>query len=262
MLGVLHRTPPPAAALFATMPDPGTDRPASKTRPLSQPEVIAHRGFTAHDRENTRGAFLAAVDLGVPALELDVHATADGTVVVHHDAHVPSTVTGDPLAIAGVTWTELRRHTGGFIPTLRDVLEAVGRRATLYVEIKGAGIEPLVCGVVSGHPQCAVHSFDHRTIARCRTLAPSVPRGVLMTSYLLDPLVPLRDTGARDLWQHWELIDAALVAAVHTAGGRVIAWTVNSAEAARRLAEWGVDGICTDRSDVMLAAFPLPGAAR
>jgi glycerophosphoryl diester phosphodiesterase len=83
-----------------------------------------------------------------------------------------------------------------------------------------------------------------------------------MTSYLLDPLAPLRDTGARDLWQHWELIDEALVAAVHGAGGRVIAWTVNSVGTARQLAEWGVDGICTDRSDIMLAAFSLPGAPK
>jgi glycerophosphoryl diester phosphodiesterase len=69
---------------------------------------------------------------------------------------------------------------------------------------------------------------------------------VLQTSYPIDPLRPMRDAGARDLWQQWELIDEALVRLVHDDGRRIVAWTVNDGDVARRLIAWGVDGICTD----------------
>ena len=62
---------------------------------------------------------------------------------------------------------------------------------------------------------------------------------------------------ARDLWQHWELIDGTLVRAVHERGGRVVAWTVNHATEMQRLARLGVDGLCTD--DVALARRTLAG---
>jgi glycerophosphoryl diester phosphodiesterase len=71
----------------------------------------------------------------------------------------------------------------------------------------------------------------------------------------------MRDAGARDLWQQWELIDELLIDRVHEDGGRVIAWTVNGSEVAERLLRWGVDGICTDFPGVMrpLADAILPG---
>jgi glycerophosphoryl diester phosphodiesterase len=222
---------------------------------VSHAEIIAHRGFARDDPENTIAAFLAAAALGVQGIELDVHATADGTVVVHHDAHVTPGIGGVPVAIAALTAAELARVTAGLVPTLRDVLDAVASRITLYVEIKGPAATHGACELLATRAKCAVHSFDHRSIARCRDEVPSIPRGVLMTSYLLDPLAPLRDTGARDLWQHWELIDEELVARVHAHGGRVIAWTVNSPDAARRLTGMGVDGICTDSTDAMLSVF-------
>jgi glycerophosphoryl diester phosphodiesterase len=56
----------------------------------------------------------------------------------------------------------------------------------------------------------------------------------------------MHDADARDLWQHWELIDPELVERVQADGGRVIAWTVNDDDVARRLVSWGVDAICTD----------------
>ena len=82
-------------------------------------------------------------------------------------------------------------------------------------------------------------------------MAPEIPVGVLQTSYPVDPIRPLRDAGARDLWQHWEMIDESLIARVQAAGGRVIAWTVNHEPVAEQLIGWGVDGICSDTPAVM-----------
>jgi glycerophosphoryl diester phosphodiesterase len=218
------------------------------------PELIGHRGAPRERPENTLASFLRALDLGADAVELDVHATRDGVVVVHHD-FVPRAVSSVP-ALVGRPIVELTAEqlgtfsvSGEPIPTLADVLDAIASRATVYVEIKGRAIEQLVIatiGRVSRSGSIPVHSFDHRTVARARAIDSSITSGILLVSYLVEPEHALRAARARDYWQEWSMIDEHLVRAVHAAKGRVIAWTVNEAEDARRLASIGVDGICTD----------------
>ena len=223
-----------------------------------RPEIIAHRGLPRQHPENSLPGFAAALALGADGLELDVHLSADGVPVVHHDPHLGRpAVEGAPLSgqpIAGLTLAELRAHglaPGVGVPTLEDVLELASGRATVYVEVKDAAAEPVVASLLAGREAwTAVHSFDHRVPLRTRRHRDSIPVGILSTSYLIDNVAPLRAAEARDLWQHWAMIDAALVATVHAAGGRVIAWTANDPAAIDALARLGVDGICTDVTDV------------
>lgn len=214
-------------------------------------EIIGHRGSPRRFRENTLPSFAQAFAEGADAVELDVHGTADGTVVVHHDAVTNARPgdSGEAVTISATPIETLRavRVGGEAIPTLEEVFTLVPVAATVYVEVKGRGIEHAVVAAIraSGRP-CAVHSFDHRIPKRVRDLAPEIPVGILQTSYPVDPVRPMRDAAARDLWQHWESIDEPLVETVHANGGRVIAWTVNDVDVARRLIGRGVDGICTD----------------
>ena len=97
--------------------------------------------------------------------------------------------------------------------------------------------------------RCAVHSFDHRIVARLGRLRPSLRRGILSTSYPVDPVSPLVAAGGSALWQEWHLIDSPLVEAVHRSGGEIVAWTVNDAETARRLERFGVDAVCGNWPD-------------
>jgi glycerophosphoryl diester phosphodiesterase len=212
-------------------------------------EWIAHRGAKRELPENTLPAFRRAFELGAAAIELDVHGTADGVVVVHHDAEIRA---GGFRArpIANLPWAELERvelAPGVGVPRLADVLAMVPSGRTVYVEVKGSGIEPLVAAEIRATTtSCAVHSFDHAAIARMRRIAPEIPRGILFEHAGLDVRSAMGATGARDVWPQWKLIDAALLAAVHDAGGRVIAWTVNSPSDATRLAALGADGLCGD----------------
>ena len=213
------------------------------------PEIIAHRGTPREHRENTLPAFRRALELGVDGIELDVHATRDGTIVVHHDA-APA---GAP-PIATLTASQLARFNaapGVPIPTLAEVLAVVAGQAMLYVEIKGAGIARLVTNALrqARCSRCAIHSFDHRTVREAGALAPGLRTGILLSSYLADPVAAMRAAGASDLWQRWDQVDALLVDRVHDAGGRVIAWTVNEPTPARDLARIGVDGLCSDAPD-------------
>ena len=218
------------------------------------PELIGHRGAPRERPENTLASFLRALDLGADAVELDVHATRDGVVVVHHDfvPHGVSSIAalqGRPIAELTAAEVATFHVSGEPIPTLLDVLEAIGGRATVYVEIKGREIEQLVVATIARAPSAGsvpLHSFDHRAVARARAIDSAVVSGILLVSYLIEPERELRAAGARDYWQEWSMIDEHLVRAVHAAHGRVIAWTVNEVEAACRLASMGVDGICTD----------------
>lgn len=226
------------------------------------PELIGHRGAPRERPENTLASFLRALDLGADAVELDVHATRDGVVIVHHDP-VPRADTTEPSLrgrpIAGLTLAELSTYhvAGEPIPTLADVLMAIVARARVYVEVKGHGIESQVVETIARATDVEnvpLHSFDHRVVTRARAVHPRVQGGILSVSYLVNPDLSLQAARARDYWQEWSMIDSDLVKNIHAVGGRVIAWTVNDPEAARHLADIGVDGICTD-------VLPLVGRA-
>jgi glycerophosphoryl diester phosphodiesterase len=220
--------------------------------------------------ENTLRAFRRAVELGADACELDVHRTADGVIVVHHDPVFPD---GAPIASLPAAEVTARTVRGEPIPTLDAVFEAVGDRLRLYCELKGAATAEGTLAVIARHRRpiplpfdaargqdlgaAAVHAFDHRQVLRARQLAPTTPRGVLEVSYPIDATAAARAVDARDCWRHVDFIDEAFIRAAHADGRRVIAWTVNRADLMTRLADWGVDAICTD--DVALARNVLTG---
>ena len=209
------------------------------------PLRIAHRGMPHSARENTLPSFQLALDAGADGIELDVHATADGVVVVHHDAALR-----DGPAIAALTRAELRRHEaapGVAIPTLAEVRELVRGRAMLFVEIKGVGIERYVLDALEGYEgAAAIHSFDHALIGRVARLAPATRLGILFDQEPAQIARSMAATGAFDVWPRWPLVTAALVSAVHREGGRIIPWTVNDSARARALGALGVDALCGD----------------
>ena len=202
-------------------------------------------------RENTLPSFQLALEAGADGLELDVHATADGVVVVHHDAELR-----DGRAIASLTLGELGRYDaapGVPIPTLAALCDLVQGRATLFVELKGAGIEQQVLDVLAEYNgDVALHAFDHAMIQRVSRLAPQMRLGILFESAPAEVARAMAVTGALDVWPHWSVVTAELVSMVHDAGGRVIPWTVNDQRRAQSLAALGVDALCGD--DVRLLA--------
>ena len=221
-------------------------------RPMRRnfPEKISHRGAHQTLPENSLPAFLRAIELGADAIELDVHATLDGTLVVHHDEDVnaPGEVR---RRIAEIDHGELRNYrlAGDVeIPTLPDVLSAIGDAAFVYVEIKASNIEPMVVRCIrESNARCAVHSFDHRIVKTVKKFFPPIRTGILEVSHHVDPAAALIASGAEDLWQEVSFIDEELVARAHVINARVIAWTANDADQWITLRKIGVDGICTDR---------------
>ncbi len=223
---------------------------------MSLPLIIAHRGASGAEYENSRAAFRRAVELGADGVELDVHSTQDGILMVHHDAELPGLGPIGHLSYPDIR--EFRLPNGETVPTLPEVLDIAGS-LRVYIEIKTlapAHDARLLAAAAQGpNPGgYAVHSFDHRIIARlARQGGP--PRGLLLSAYCLNPVRLLQDAGATMLWQSFQLIDRSLVEAVHGAEAAVIAWTVNTPAEARRLAALGVDGICGNHPDRLRAAL-------
>ena len=217
-------------------------------------ELIAHRGMPRLARENTLASFALALEAGADGIELDVHVSKDGVVVVNHD---PTLGTDAEERLSDLTAQDLGRRG---IPTLDDVCELIGTRATLYVEAKGERSASAIVECLTAHQvRAAVHSFDWSIVRAVRSLAPAIPVGLLVDNAGLDIASLAREHSVRDIWPSRDLIDASLVAAAHNAGARVIAWTVNQPDDARRLRALGVDGLCTDDVRVVRRALESRG---
>lgn len=220
------------------------------TRPL----IIAHRGASARHPENTVTAFAAAGPLGADAVELDARRTADGLVIVHHDAHL-----ADGRTIVEVAGGDLPSS----VPTLAAALDACGD-LVVNIEVKNLPGDPdfdpdeeVADAVVAevearGRPdQWLVSSFHRPTIDRVRDRASD-----LATAFLhihIDGPTALAEAvahghGALHPWSGW--VTEELVATAHAQGVAVNTWTVDDPDEMARLAGWGVDGIVTNVPDV------------
>lgn len=212
----------------------------------SQPRILGHRGASGYLLENSLAAFRDALRRGADGVELDVHSTRDGGLIVHHDPAIPGL---GPIATSSLAVVRSAHLSNGDqVPMLCEVLDAVGP-AEVWIEVKSLPAEwdDALLDAIESAPasaRCAVHSFDHRIIARLGRVKPSLRRGVLSASYPVDPAAQMLTAGATTLWQEASLVDAELIAAIHRKGGEVIAWTVNEAAAARALAAMGVDALC------------------
>lgn len=224
---------------------------------MRRPSVIAHRGASGYEYENSRAAFRRAIMLDADGVELDIHATSDGGIVVHHDPEIPGVGPISQLSSAEARRVLIRN--GETLPTLAEILELVGDR-DVWVEVKalhelhdGALLAVLDQGPVP--ERYAVHSFDHRIVHRLGAIRPGLRRGILLSAYLRDAVAVMRSVGATTLWQEWQQIDQDLVSQVHEAGGAVIAWTVNEIGDLDRMVRLGVDGLCGNYPDRIRVAI-------
>ncbi len=215
------------------------------------PLVIAHRGASGHARENTLEAIRLAREMGADGIEIDVHGCLDGGFLVRHDPLLP-----DERSIHDLSLGEAQAALAGTdmeAPTLIEALAAAtGLR--IWVEVKhiGEAQDRLFLDILSAAPDpslVAVHSFDHRLVRRLGERQPSLHLGILQSARPENPFTAVTTSGAGTLWQEWTFIDEELMRGADDLGIEVIAWTVNSALVARKLADLGVTGLCGNYPD-------------
>jgi glycerophosphoryl diester phosphodiesterase len=222
---------------------------------MARPLSIGHRGASGHEYENSRAAFRRAKALGAEGVELDIHATRDGAIVVHHGPALEGVGRIGDLALDVVQQHHL--PNGETVPLLSEVLTLL-RGMDVWVEVKGIEeyLDAVLLRTLHTGPEperYAVHSFDHRIVRRLGERDGALRRGVLLDARLIDPLPVLAAAGATVLWQNQVMVDKALVDELHRAGRRLIAWTANNDADVTRLIACGVDGICTDYPERVVA---------
>ena len=243
-----------------------------------KPMVVAHRGASIEQPENTLEAFEAAIDAGADVVEFDVRMTADGVAVVMHDPDVSRATDGTGL-VPELTLADVRRlriplPPGGQtrVPTLEEALACLAGRAAADIEIKNLPDEPgftphreetveatlaALDGAGFAGP-VIVSSFNPASIAHARTIRPDVPTG-LLTSYEVGADEALRRATADG--HAWALpfvvkvleADDGLADRVHAGGALLGVWIADDPDTARRLFELGVDAVATNDPRTIVA---------
>ncbi len=232
---------------------------------------IAHRGWSAVAPENTLSAFEMAVKAGADAVEMDVHSTLDGEIVVIHDTDMDRT-TDLSGPVSGKTLAEVKmadagsRFDSGFegerVPTLEEVLDLLSARAIAIIEIKGQGIaEGVVRSInrVRAFDNVVVKSFNPEEVLAVQELDASIPRALLIGGRAAGDYArgveiahSVAGVGGGAASIAWPIVSPELVEAIHSRGPSVWAWTVDDVETAVRMLDAGVDGIISNRFDILL----------
>jgi len=235
------------------------------------PLVLAHRGASAYAPENTLAAFDLALQMGTPAFETDVRATADGHLVLLHDESVDRTTDGYGL-VSRLTLAQVKaldagswfgpRFAGQRIPTLAELLSAYGGKVVIRLEVKARDIEAqLVAQVkrVGGLPLIEFSSFSPESVARLCALLPEAKVGHLVSTIDAEMIAEARARGVRFLSVQADALSAEAVRAGRAAGLEVGAWGVNDDQLLAKVISLGVDSFTTNWPDRALRLLGANG---
>jgi len=209
--------------------------------------LLGHRGAraTTSVAENTLASFDLALKHGCDGFEFDVRMKTCGRAVVCHDAEV------DGITVATAGCEELTH-----LPELRGVFARYAQRAFLNVELKVAGLESQVLMVLQEHaPQWGyvVSSFLPDVLSELRTRSESIVLGIICDK--AKQLDKWKELPVHYVIPHYSLITRELLNEVHGAGKTLLAWTVNDKDSMLRLRDWGVDGIISDDTELLVSTL-------
>ncbi len=228
---------------------------------MSRPLVIAHRGASGERPENTPSAYELALDQRADMIEIDLHLSLDGVIMIRHDASLARLGgSGEICDHEAAELAKLNAAPGAAreerMPTLVDVLEGFGDRVAFNLEIKVGtaapyeGIEEIALSMVEGRGLIAktlFSSFDDSVLGRMRKLSSAARLAVLISPR--DPVRMLeraKTVAAEAINPSVRLVDARLVARAHGAGLKVYPYTEDDPARLTRLLEAGVDGVFTN----------------
>jgi len=216
------------------------------------PLLLGHRGAraTARVAENTPPSFDLCLEHGCDGFELDVRLTACGRALICHDAKT-----------RGVTVSRASCDDLKDLPCLEDVLRHYGKRAFLDIELKVKNLESKTLLALAENPPergFVVSSFISEVVTELRGRSGHIPLGIICERST--QLALWRRLAVEWVIAHESLVDEPLVEEIHKAGKRILVWTVNQPTSMLRLLEWGVDGIISDDTELLVKTLRGPAS--
>jgi len=250
-------------------------------------EVVGHRGASGHAPETTLAAYRTAIQMGVDAVEVDVHRLRDGTLVAIHDANLKRTTNGRGC-IGDLTLAELKALDAGSwfnarfprkarpefaglkVPTRQEIIDLMkSSSAELFIEIKdperyAPDFELSLLALVQKNrmePRTRFLSFHAQSLRKIKQLQASIPTVLLISRCGKDPVKAATDIPADELGIRFECLTPSMVENARRKGLRVSVWTVDAEKDMRRMLKMGVDRIITDYPDRLLRLLGREGKA-
>lgn len=235
-------------------------------------KIYAHRGGAGNAPENTMDAFRLAYESGAHGVELDVHLTKDGKMVVCHDYNIARTTFGSGF-IKDMTYDELKNIKAGKnfkdidkfpnakIPLLEEVVSFLKDTGMeLNVELKASsalymGIEEKVIELLKKYDMLklsTISSFDHRALLNVKKIDPSIPVGALYEAYPIKPWEYAKEYGFEYIHPHFFALDKDVVVGCMKEGIGINCWTVNDINMAKQFIMMGINIIITDYPDKLI----------
>ena len=211
------------------------------------PLLLGHRGARATHSvpENTVASFDLALKHGCDGFEFDVRLAAGGRMLVCHDARVD-----------GVTVSRATRKQLLNLPQLEDVLERYARKVFLDIEIMVKGLESKALAALRAHEperNYVISSFIPEVLMELKARSATSPLGMICDKPA--QLARWQKLPIEYVIPHESLVSRELIEEIHGAEQRVLAWTVNDKKAMLRFAEWGVDGLISDDTELLVRTF-------
>lgn len=228
---------------------------------MRTPRKIGHRGAKGHLAENTLESIQKALDLGVDAIEIDVHKCRTGELVVIHDFTLDRTTNGEG-EVSEKSLDQLRalKVEGEFkMPLLTEVLELIEGKCQINIELKGSNtaagtceiIEAAIAGKKWEYEDFIVSSFQEKELLEVFRINCEIPLGVLSKASLREAIEVGKKVNAIAIHPSIGIVTRKNVQKSQQEGFQVNVWTVNDPGAIVRMKEFGVDGIISDFPDLL-----------
>ncbi|OXA92844.1 glycerophosphodiester phosphodiesterase [Flavobacterium hercynium] len=220
---------------------------------------IAHRGAKGYEPENTLKAFQKALDLNADGIELDVHLSTDGHIIVMHDETIDKMTNGKGFVNA-FSLSELKSFVIADqyeIPTLNEVFDLVDKKSFINIELKDAETVIAVTALIEkyiseknwNYNHFIVSSFDWNALQEVYNLNKNIPLGVLTESAIDSALAFAEKVQARAIHPDYELLTPENTKQMQEKGFLVFPWTVNLKQDIQKIKSYNVDGIISDFPD-------------
>ena len=221
--------------------------------------IMGHRGAAALEPENTLLSIGRAIEIGVDAVEIDVRLNKDKEVVVIHDSTVDRTTDGTG-PICAFTVEEMKKLDAGKgqpIPTLQEVIEFIGNKVILVIELKEEGTARRVFELIKRNnlvDTVYVISFWHRLVKSIKEMDSRIKTGVLLMGCPVDTCIATQ-ASADALVMNFAFVDMKFVQTAHKEGLKVFVWNIDRRDLLKPYADMGVDGIGTNDPRVLCEYF-------